>query len=37
MAQLIALGITLAGVLIMAARSRIGAGRPGVSETLVAA
>jgi phosphatidylglycerol:prolipoprotein diacylglycerol transferase len=37
MAQLIALGITLAGVLIMAARSKTGVGRPGVSETLAAA
>jgi len=32
MAQLIALGITLAGVLIMAARKNTGVGRPGVSE-----
>jgi phosphatidylglycerol:prolipoprotein diacylglycerol transferase len=32
MAQLIALGITLAGVLIMAARKNTGLGRPGVSE-----
>jgi phosphatidylglycerol---prolipoprotein diacylglyceryl transferase len=32
MAQLIALAIALAGVLIMAARSRTGVGRPGISE-----
>jgi phosphatidylglycerol:prolipoprotein diacylglycerol transferase len=32
MAQLIALGITLAGVLIMAVRNNTGVGRPGVSE-----
>jgi phosphatidylglycerol:prolipoprotein diacylglycerol transferase len=32
MAQLIALGITVAGVLIMAARKNTGVGRPGVSE-----
>ncbi len=37
MAQLIALGITLAGVLIMAARKNTGVGRPGVSEVLAPA
>jgi phosphatidylglycerol:prolipoprotein diacylglycerol transferase len=37
MAQLIALGITLAGVLIMAARKNTGVGRPGVSEIPVLA
>ena len=37
MAQLIALGITLAGVLIMTARKNTGVGRPGVSEVLVPA
>jgi len=37
MAQLIALAITLAGVLIMAARKNTGVGRPGVSEVLVPA
>ena len=37
MAQLIALAIVLAGVLIMAARSRTGVGRPGITELPVAA
>jgi phosphatidylglycerol:prolipoprotein diacylglycerol transferase len=37
MAQLIALAIALAGVLIMAARKNTGVGRPGVSELPVAA
>ena len=37
MAQLIALAIALAGVLIMAARNRTGVGRPGVSEVPVPA
>ena len=37
MAQLIALAIALAGVLIMAARSRTGVGRPGISEVPVPA
>jgi phosphatidylglycerol:prolipoprotein diacylglycerol transferase len=37
MAQLIALGIALAGVLIMSARKNTGAGRPGVSEVPVPA
>lgn len=37
MAQLIALGIVVAGVLIMAWRKRTGEGRPGISEVAVAA
>ena len=37
MAQLIALAITLVGVLIMTARSRTGVGRPGISEVPVPA
>jgi phosphatidylglycerol:prolipoprotein diacylglycerol transferase len=37
MAQLIALGIALAGVLIMAARKNTGVGRPGISEVPVPA
>lgn len=37
MAQLIAVGITAAGILIMAARSRTGPGRPGIVEAPVPA
>ena len=37
MAQLIALAITLVGILIMTARSRTGVGRPGISEVPVPA
>jgi phosphatidylglycerol:prolipoprotein diacylglycerol transferase len=37
MAQLIALAIAVAGVLIMAARSKTGPGRPGISEAPIPA